>query len=1031
MTTTVPVSLLLMFLNAAVGMRRLSSSAVLINEVTNQGSETDLCAGEDWVELVNVVGAPSSVAGMALDDSSSSPDLGIVSDLPAEVAAGKALVLGQGSCPAEIPAHGYLVVCKGEKAFTFDAAGAVVASYLEGCGFGFGNGNTDDVVLFSSAEGNVTADMIVDRTGVWNDALGNNPTAAQSLGRNGAGDSAVLINEVTNQGSETDLCAGEDWVELVNVVGAPSSVAGMALDDSSSSPDLGIVSDLPAEVAAGKALVLGQGSCPAEIPANGYLVVCKGEKAFTFDAAGAVVASYLEGCGFGFGNGNSDDVVLFSSAEGNVTADMIVDRTGVWNDALGNNPTAAQSLGRNGAGDSAVLINEVTNQGSETDLCAGEDWVELVNVVGAPSSVAGMALDDSSSSPDLGIVSDLPAEVAAGKALVLGQGSCLAEIPAHGYLVVCKGEKAFTFDAAGAVVASYLEGCGFGFGNGNTDDVVLFSSAEGNVTADMIVDRTGVWNDALGNNPTAAQSLGRNGAGDSAVLINEVTNQGSETDLCAGEDWVELVNVVGAPSSVAGMALDDSSSSPDLGIVSDLPAEVAAGKALVLGQGSCPAEIPAHGYLVVCKGEKAFTFDAAGAVVASYLEGCGFGFGNGNTDDVVLFSSAEGNVTADMIVDRTGVWNDALGNNPTAAQSLGRINWAESAVFVVFDERTLGVANPFFVEQWDLSESSKAEDLSGVAIIPGGAGDIDSIIFCNNNPLNSDVAKGDEKLVRLFEYTLPTPSSPPKLMRMVRMDGFDDVEGLALVEKTSTGVRLVVTEEGRLNLVLITLPLMGAADGVVVEATVDYAAVPPEDMYAVSLVDDAKSTNRGLEGVAYDPAGFFYTLTEELPMRVLRVDMRTRETVLLFSGPPRLASGELRIQSHSSSIRNDEQALLSGVATDIAGMTYDYKSRSLIFVSHEGIDDGSIGPATVFTSDLSGKLLSGPLKLQGAQPEGIVMKDASTMYIIGEPAEVQMYVSKKAGVLASPPPPSSPLRGDCPPGLEVACRVWTVNPAFA
>ena len=109
---------------------------------------------------------------------------------------------------------------------------------------------------------------------------------------------------------------------------------------------------------------------------------------------------------------------------------------------------------------------------------------------------------------------------------------------------------------------------------------------------------------------------------------------------------------------------------------------------------------------------------------------------------------------------------------------------------------------------------------------------------------------------------------------MVRMDGFDDVEGLALVEKTSTGVRLVVTEEGRLNLVLITLPLMGAADGVVVEATVDYAAVPPEDMYAVSLVDDAKSTNRGLEGVAYDPAGFFYTLTEELPMRVLRARAR-------------------------------------------------------------------------------------------------------------------------------------------------------------
>ena len=97
------------------------------------------------------------------------------------------------------------------------------------------------------------------------------------------------------------------------------------------------------------------------------------------------------------------------------------------------------------------------------------------------------------------------------------------------------------------------------------------------------------------------------------------------------------------------------------------------------------------------------------------------------------------------------------------------------------------------------------------------------------------------------------------------------------------------------------------------------------------------------------------------------------------------------------------------MATDIAGMTYDHKSRSLIFVSHEGVDDGSIGPATVFTSDLSGKLLSGPLKLQGAQPEGTVMKDASTMYIIGEPAEVQMYVS--------------PLRGDCPPGCLATRRL--------
>ena len=157
------------------------------------------------------------------------------------------------------------------------------------------------------------------------------------------------------------------------------------------------------------------------------------------------------------------------------------------------------------------------------------------------------------------------------------------------------------------------------------------------------------------------------------VVISEVTNKGGD-DLCGGEDWVELYNMGAEPFSVTGYALDDSSSSPDLGLITDLPAEVAAGKALVLGAAGCPQTVPGLGYLVFCRQEDrvpgAFTFSAAGVLLATYSDAfCGFGFGNGAEDDVVLFSPewstvSAANITLDMIVDRTGVWNRALGNVP-------------------------------------------------------------------------------------------------------------------------------------------------------------------------------------------------------------------------------------------------------------------------------------------------------------------------------------------------------------------------------
>jgi uncharacterized protein YjiK len=570
---------------------------------------------------------------------------------------------------------------------------------------------------------------------------------------------------------------------------------------------------------------------------------------------------------------------------------------------------------------------------------------------------------------------------------------------------------------------------------------VLFSQGTGTITMDMILDQTGAWSSMLGNNPSATESLGRTTTGAfevfkirtlgapnpaaswarSAIVINEVTNQGSLDDACVGADWVELYNMMPSATSIKGMAIDDSSSSPTLGQITDLPAEVVAGKALILGQGTCPKTIPGGGYLVLCKGDKAFLFDAAGKQISAHSSGCGFGFGNGGSDEVVLFSQGTGNITMDMILDQTGAWSSMLGNNPSAIESLGR-NWNDRGKFMVMKNRTLGKANPLygnmsskggpvkretlpcpgiavtppqlgkapaalnlsaysFVQLWSLTDTQGnaiSEDLSGVAIIPGGNGAEDSILFCNNNVLLSDLPSTH---LRIFEYSLPRTGSPPALLRSIAMDGFDDIEGLTLISSNNTHAQLAVTEEGRMNVVLFTIAKVSGSKPV--SETVLHSKA--DAIYQITVGLDALGSNRGLEGVAYDPKGFLYTLTEENPMRVIRINMKTCAQDIVFSGT--------KPESYDSS---SEFALLKGVATDIAGMTFDAARNSLVFLSHEGINNGATGPATVFTTDLQGKLISGPLSLQGKQPEGVVFQDDVHMYVIGEPNEVQLYMNTAA-----------------------------------
>ena len=554
--------------------------------------------------------------------------------------------------------------------------------------------------------------------------------------------------------------------------------------------------------------------------------------------------------------------------------------------------------------------------------------------------------------------------------------------------------------------------------------------------------------------PPRYDSPAASGPHHSPVVINEIVTRGMDSEDCNGEDWVELHNTDGAaPTSVAGFGMDDSSSSPDLGAISALPVEVASGSAITLGSGSCPDSIASGGFLVVCKGDWAYSFDAVGTRTGRHGPGCGFGFGLGHTDEVVLFRRVASDLTMSDLVDRTPAWRAPLHNVPSGTQSLGRNGPGRDAAFAVLYERTPGrqnafrqVANPApppppqppvppvppaapppppkpppapspppiapldlgafrFVGLWPLTDRDGrpiAEDTSGAAILPGGAGGgADSIVVCNNNVLRDD----PPSTLRIFEYSLPTAGgAPPRLLRSVEMRGFDDIEGLTLVASHDGAAGelpsydLVVSEEGRLQLVQFRLARLATpADGSVARALIDHAAQERAGLvFPITLVPDALHTNIGLEGVAYDPLGFLLTLTEKSPMRVLRFDLRTHDETLLFAGPPRGAE---------SFDPTSPLVLHRGIATDLAGMAFDARRRLLLMLSQEGAADGAIGPATVFAADMEGRLQSGPITLNGTQPEGLVLQPCCphNLFVIGEPNELQLY--------AAPAPPT-PEEGD-------------------
>lgn len=140
------------------------------------------------------------------------------------------------------------------------------------------------------------------------------------------------------------------------------------------------------------------------------------------------------------------------------------------------------------------------------------------------------------------------------------------------------------------------------------------------------------------------------------------------------------------------------------------------------------------------------------------------------------------------------------------------------------------------------------QDFSGATVIPGGntlTGE-DTLLICNNNPLIGD------GVLKMWEYTAPKAAgAAPVLLRTIVMDGFDDTEGLTLVKHTATTAQIVVTEEGRLNLVLLTIPKYTGAN----LHTVVYATGVDKVQYSTAVYTSPTSTRyiKQTTRVSYTP----------------------------------------------------------------------------------------------------------------------------------------------------------------------------------
>jgi hypothetical protein len=202
---------------------------------------------------------------------------------------------------------------------------------------------------------------------------------------------------------------------------------------------------------------------------------------------------------------------------------------------------------------------------------------------------------------------------------------------------------------------------------------------------------------------------------------------------------------------------------------------------------------------------------------------------------------------------------------------------------------------------------------------------------------------------RPWRYVIQTYDRNGAYMRLIYLDGFQDVEGICQYDPERN--LFAVVEEG-------------VNDISIIEINADTTNIIKSACTVIPMGIELADVNRGIEGLSYDPANqCFYAVKESTPMAIYRITWSG--AVVSVTEP------------------FDAQQVFGGICGDLSDLVYDPYSGHLFILS----DLGNL----VLECDLAGNILS-TLSIAGNQPEGIALSaDGGELHIISEPNEYFRY----------------------------------------
>jgi hypothetical protein len=312
----------------------------------------------------------------------------------------------------------------------------------------------------------------------------------------------VVVNEAADKGAGSDVCNGEDYIELKNLGPNPAALDGFVLSN-----DGGFVG--------------GYTITNTIIGAEALMLFC-GVETFSFGIGGTNAVTFFDPL--------STTGTLTGAGSETSSLQRIADNTYEYSLPTPGEPNVFVS-----ALVKTVVVNEVGDKGT-FNICggdgvtAGADYVELLNISPDQVDVSGFILSDDKGPED-------------GDALVFPANSFIA---AGEFLVLCK-------DAEGS----------FAFGIGGDDTVTLFDTNSDLVSTSGELQDFGSTFLSYQRKVDGTYDYADPAPGEGNVfpppiiLVNEISPTGS-SDGCDGGSWVELLNE-GLDTLVGGYVLTNGS----------------------------------------------------------------------------------------------------------------------------------------------------------------------------------------------------------------------------------------------------------------------------------------------------------------------------------------------------------------------------------------------------------------------------------------------------------------------------------------